>query len=431
MPDDSERCEQVDVVVVGAGLAGLAAVATAAGEGARAVLLEAHRFGGRARSDERSGFTFNRGPHALYLGGPAEAVLTELGVTIDGVAPPLAGGTGRRDGTLHALPSTPGSLLRSTLLRPAEKVAYARAFVRLPKLDPAEWRGRSVRDLVAALRLGGTVAEVFEAMVRLSTYVDDPEVLDAGAALANLQAAISPGVRYLHGGWQSLVDQLTAVAQGRGAELRPGVSVRSIEPHGGRVRVRTAGATFDAQTVVVAAGTPDAAAAILGQRPASWARLGPPVTAACLDLGLRRPPATRFVLGIDEPLYLSTHDPAARLAPGSQSVVHVMRYQAPGDEMSAVEQETILRGLAAAAGVEPADIVEERFLARMTVMGGRPTAAGGGLPGRPPVEVAELEGVLVAGDWVGARGMLADAALASGQAAGRLAATRAAKISVG
>jgi hypothetical protein len=99
--------------------------------------------------------------------------------------------------------------------------------------------------------------------------------------------------------------------------------------------------------------------------------------------------------------------------------------------MPVTEQEAVLRRLVADAGIADDEIVEQRFLARLTVMGGFPTAAAGGLAGRPPVEVEGHDAVLIAGDWVGPQGMLSDAALASGQAAGRLAAARAAKISVG
>ena len=60
----------------------------------------------------------------------------------------------------------------------------------------------------------------------------------------------------------------------------------------------------------------------------------------------------------------------------------------------------------------------------MVVTGAIPTAANGGLAGRPGAEVPGLPGAFVAGDWVGPVGMLADAALASGAHAGRLAAAR-------
>jgi hypothetical protein len=57
----------------------------------------------------------------------------------------------------------------------------------------------------------------------------------------------------------------------------------------------------------------------------------------------------------------------------------------------------------------------------MTVVGAVPVP-GVGLAGRVDVGDTGHEGVLVAGDWVGPRGHLADAALASGEDAGRLAA---------
>ncbi len=65
------------------------------------------------------------------------------------------------------------------------------------------------------------------------------------------------------------------------------------------------------------------------------------------------------------------------------------------------------------------DVVTERFLASMTVMGAMPTAGTGGMAGRPTVADTGTPGIHLAGDWVGPDGLLADAALASGYAAGR------------
>jgi hypothetical protein len=56
----------------------------------------------------------------------------------------------------------------------------------------------------------------------------------------------------------------------------------------------------------------------------------------------------------------------------------------------------------------------------MTVVGAVPVP-GVGLAGRVDVGDTGHEGVLVAGDWVGPHGHLADAALASGEDAGRVA----------
>ncbi len=75
------------VVVIGAGLAGLTAAATAARARRPVVVVEAHTAGGRARTDELSGYRFNQGPHALGRGGEAWRILHDLGVpTVDVVA---------------------------------------------------------------------------------------------------------------------------------------------------------------------------------------------------------------------------------------------------------------------------------------------------------------------------------------------------------
>ena len=67
----------------------------------------------------------------------------------------------------------------------------------------------------------------------------------------------------------------------------------------------------------------------------------------------------------------------------------------------------------------------------MVACGTLPTPETGGMAGRPGVVDTGLDGVFAAGDWVGPTGHLADAALVSGEAAGRLAADRAAAATTG
>jgi phytoene dehydrogenase-like protein len=66
-----------DVVIIGAGLAGLAAAAAAARAGPGVIILDARSPGGRARTDAQDGFRFNRGPHALFRS--SARVLARLG----------------------------------------------------------------------------------------------------------------------------------------------------------------------------------------------------------------------------------------------------------------------------------------------------------------------------------------------------------------
>jgi hypothetical protein len=183
--------------------------------------------------------------------------------------------------------------------------------------------------------------------------------------------------------------------------------------------VHTTAEAIRAAAVVIAAGRPAAARRLLPAEP-GWGDMGPEVTAACLDLGLRRP-GPRFVLGIDEPLYLSSHSPPGDLAPPGCGLVHLMRYGATNP----AEDQRRLREMAAATGIGDADVVVQRFLPRMVVVNCLPPPERG-LAGRAPVTVPAAPGMFLAGDWVGPRGWLSDGSLASGEQAGHLAAEAAA-----
>lgn len=400
-----------DVLVIGGGLAGLTAAATASAEGASVLVVEAHQPGGRARVTERDGFTFNHGAHALYLGGEAATVLRRLGVQPQGAPPPLERYQLLVDGRLHRLPSGPTSLLRTTALSARSKVAVGALLARLPKLAPRDLDGVTVNEWIAAQGLRDDAAALLRALVRIGSYSNDPDGLSAGAAIQQLQRSVAKGVLYLDGGWAQLIDGLRCQV-----EVRSGVQVASIVDAGpGGVEVRTSGGELlVAGRVVLAAGTPAACRQLLPTDP-GWGDLGDPVTAACLDLGVRGVPSPGYVLGVDDPVYGTTQSPPARQAPEGDAVVSVIRYGARSAEEDRPQLEAWLPHL----GVRPEDVVVSRFLARMVVAGAAPRAATGGLPGRPAITDTGVPGVLLAGDWVGPDGMLADASFASGHAAGR------------
>lgn len=388
------------VVVIGAGVAGLTAAATAARAGRPVVLLEGHEAGGRARTDQRSGFSFNQGPHALYRGGPAWRTLRDLGLRLRGHRPPLRGMRGVRAGQVV----------------PVGGRQVAAVVAKLTGARPSAWAGRSTREWVDSLGFGREAVETAEMMVRVATYVADLDRLPADLALRQGRQGLVHGVSYLDGGWGTLVEGLAGAATRAGATLRRHTEARSITGGPADWHVVTAeGETLHATAVVVAAGGPAAARKLLPVDP-HWGELGAPVTAACLDLGLRGP-GPKVVFGLDVPWYLSRHCPPGDLAPEGSALAHVLRYGARDARADRAE----LVDLARMAGVRDEHIVEDRFLAHMVVTHVLPSPERG-LAGRPPVVVPGPGGLFVAGDWVGDRGWLADAAVASGRSAGLLAA---------
>jgi phytoene dehydrogenase-like protein len=422
--------ESFDVVVVGAGLAGLAAGATAA-LGGSTLILDGHPQGGRATTDERGTYRFNRGPHALYRGGEAQAVLARLGVSTPGAEPPVKGALGRIGDKVDVLPATAAALLRSRLLSVRGKIALVRFLSGVKKWRPAEVANLTVGQWLDTFKLPEDARKVALWLVRTTTYANDEDTLSADVAAGQIQMALANNVLYLDNGWGSMVESLATTARRNGAEIRTGAAVTSIRrdsPEGDLIVTLSGGHEIQAGAVVLAAGTPAAAASLLGARPAAWADLGPEVEASVLDIGLRQGLDHPNLFGIDPPIYLVDHAKAAKhLAPEGGGLVHVLHYLPLGDHTPAAELRAGLEEHARLYGVDPSKVEEQRFLLRMTVVGAVPTPASGGLAGRPAIDSSGISSVFVAGDWVGRRGWLAAAALASGEAAGQAAARDAAR----
>lgn len=387
---------KTDIVIVGGGLSGLVAGARLADRGHRVILLErASATGGRARSIALGEVPMNLGPHALYRNGRAEAALREIGVVPTGFVPDADGAVATLDGRAFALPGGPLSLLASRLLDVGQKLDVAR-FLLAGERAAREAEGRSIGSVIDEAVRGDRARALLRALVRVATYSNAPDLVDAGAALRQLAAVRRHGVLYVDGGWQRLVDAAEAAARARGVEIRQ-AEVTRADPSG---RVTCAdGHELVAEHVLLAVPAPalDAIAPALPRRTRVSSR------AACLDLVVRRLPlpSRRFALGIDAPYYVSVHSPRGEAGPLR---VQAARYLAPG-ERGQDARGPLEAWLELAHPGLTDEIVASRFLPEMVVQSALPTVG-------HTCAVLREGALLAVGDHAEG-GFLLDAALAS------------------
>lgn len=391
-----------EFVVVGGGIAGLTAANALADVGANVTVLEKSRdLGGRARTKQQDHYFLNLGPHALYRGGIAARTFSRWQIPFSG-GDPVGKTPGLRpvlvrDNQVYPAVRDLSTLLKSSLFSFPEKLEVAHLLSRFdaenagPVESISEWLNRKIRS--------SRVRQYAEMLVRVSTYCTDFEHLSARAALQQISMALKHGVIYLDNGWQTIVDGLAHRARSLGVEIHCGESVARLDG----IRADGIVLAVDPMTVELLTGV-----RLPARRAARIASLG-----ICLS---RLPEGSSTVaLALDRPLYLSVHSAVADLAPTGGATVHVMKYldlneSDPAQLRSELEEY--------ADQVMPKwrqTLKRARFLPTLTVTESVPNVAG-----RADVALPGIDGITIAGDWVGPAGMLADAAVASALEAAKI-----------
>ena len=420
-----------NVIIVGGGLSGLATAIYLARGGRSVTLFERRRYlGGRAVTHLRHGYRFNLGPHAFYRGGPGWEVMHELGIPIRGGSPD-GNGVALLENAQYRFPGNFLGIAMTGLFSLKAKMEAAWLLLRIRRIDPTPFSTMTVREWIDANVSDARVRQVIEALFRLATYSDRPELQRASTALAQLRLGMRR-VIYVDEGWQKIVDAMHSAAVAAGVNFVTSSRVVAVH-HDSRVRSIEIGgleieSSRDTRSVVLPdlnepeKGAPiPAETVVLAIDPVAVQELIPdvvwpaahPVTITCLDLALSSlpRPQPRFALGIDRPFYFSVHSAWAQLTPKGGALLHVAKYG------KGSEQE--LEGIADELQPGWRDVlVHRRFLPSMTVTNALTEVTGNGSAPRPTTATA-VEGLYVVGDWVGDRGILSDAALASARDAAR------------
>jgi len=415
------------VIVVGGGIAGLATAAYLARAGRAVTVLEkATALGGRAATDRPHGFSLNRGAHALYSGGPASEVLSELGVGYQAGTPKRVYALDARG--VHLIPTSTVGFLTTTLLDAGDKRELAAFFGRLARTAPQAHAHESVAEWIAGALQRRRTRRLFTGLARVQTYSSALDVIGADVFLARLKQTSTHPVHYVSGGWQTLVDGLREAASRAGVTIQTSAGAERIEVLDGLASgVQLHGGEHVPAADVVLAVPPDDALRLLGSQAAP--RLAQIVSdmapghVAALDVALRSLPSRTYpvVFDLEQPRFLTVQSTVAELAPKGGAVIHAFTQP---DFRTPEDPATARSGLEAMLDqFQPGWrelVVKQRFLPRMLGTSALPLVSQGSMAGRAAHRSQDVSNVYFAGDWIGPRGYLVDTSLDSARETARL-----------
>jgi phytoene desaturase len=308
----------VKVVVVGGGVAGLAAGIRLAAQGHRVCVLEAGLApGGKCGRVERDGFRWDSGPSLLTMPWVLEALFTDTGAPLAGELEllPVEPVTRYRfaDGTGFALSADPARSHESLeAWRPGAGAEWGRFMATCATMwqaseavlaGPAPWPPRippppgprpspldlfrvrpwwTLRGLARAHTGDRRLQMVIE---RFATYAGaDPRRAPAALAVAGY-VEHAWGAWHPRGGIYALIEALVRRLEALGGELRLGAAVRRIRVEGGRAAGVETDAGHVAADAVVAAVDAEAVHRDLLRRPPPGRRRS--LSGLAVMLGLR------------------------------------------------------------------------------------------------------------------------------------------------
>ncbi|MFJ9539904.1 protoporphyrinogen oxidase [Streptomyces sp. NPDC101225] len=301
MREEESRRSAGQVVVVGAGIAGLAAAHRLLGRGARVTVLEASdRVGGKLLPGEIAGTRVDLGAESMLARRP-EAVALAREVGLGGRLRPPATATASiwTRGALRPMPKghvmgVPGTAAALAGVLSEEGLARVERDADLPRTEVgddvavgeyvAARLGREVVDRLVEPLLGGVYAgdayrismrsavpQLYQAALTHDSLTEAVRAIQARAAAARQNGPVFMGIE---GGVGSLPLAVAESVRARGGEIVTGAPVTELRRAGGGTwRVVAGDRVLRADAVVVAVPAPAAAALLRAEVPAAAAEL--------------------------------------------------------------------------------------------------------------------------------------------------------------
>ncbi|MFC9911264.1 protoporphyrinogen oxidase [Streptomyces sp. NPDC127197] len=295
------RTDAGHVVVIGAGIAGLAAAHRLLARGARVTVLEASdRVGGKLLPGEIAGVRVDLGAESMLARRPeAVALAREVGLT-DRLQPPATASASLwTRGALRPMPKgqvmgVPGTASALSGVLSDEGLHRIERDADLPRTEVgddvavgeyvAARLGREVVDRLVEPLLGGVYAgdayrismrsavpQLFQAACTHTSLTEGVREIQAGAAAAQQSGPVFMGIR---GGVGSLPLAVAESVRARGGEIVTGAPVTELrrDPAAGW-RIVAGDRVLHADAVIVAVPAPAAAGLLRAEAPAAAAEL--------------------------------------------------------------------------------------------------------------------------------------------------------------
>ncbi|MEH7451009.1 FAD-dependent oxidoreductase [Gottfriedia acidiceleris] len=412
-----------DVTVLGGGIAGLTASIYLAQAGKKVLLLDkASKLGGRGISNTIGDAHLNLGAHALYI--HCIEMLNEVGVTVSGKLPKLGGAfiLGNQSNQMKIIEMF--NLFLGNHLKWKEKMEFIRFYRHIRKMDLDEINHISLEEYLNRKITSLNVKNLILAFIRVATFTSNSEIISAGVAIGQLRSA---KVLYINEGWQSIVNDLIKKANQLGVTIQNSAVVSKITGSYPNINLILKNDTRINTSCLLSTINPIDLVKLIDE-PISDSFLQKcnqmiPVKAACLDLvmnGLPNP-KLNFALGVDQPWYFSNHSSVAKLSnKEGEIVVHLMKYLNSVNETDSAKDEEELEGLLDVLQPGWRDyVISRRYLPRLIVSNDikKPFQK---LHNHLSNSDVGLEGIYIAGDWVGETELLLNASLTSAKNATKL-----------